>query len=110
MDAGGKTRSPESTGNCLQRSNDDCSVAEQECYRIRGYGLRQQVGQSPCSRRIAGTAAGARSGKYPLARYLYMFTNGWPEGDVLDFINYMQSPAGQKIVNSTGFVSLQEMK
>jgi len=39
-----------------------------------------------------------------------MFTNGWPEGDVLDFINYMQSPAGQKIVNSTGFVSLQEMK
>ena len=59
---------------------------------------------------MAGTAAGARSGKYPLARYLYMFTNGWPEGDVLDFINYMQSPAGQKIVNSTGFVSLQEMK
>jgi len=59
---------------------------------------------------VAGTAAGARSGKYPLARYLYMFTNGWPEGDVLDFINYMQSPSGQKIVNSTGFVSLQEMK
>ena len=58
---------------------------------------------------ISGTASTARSGKYPLARYLYMFTNGWPEGDVLDFINYMQSTAGQKIVNKTGFVSLQEI-
>lgn len=58
---------------------------------------------------IAGSASAARSGKYPLARYLYMFTKGWPEGDVLDFISFMQSTAGQKIVNSTGFVSLQEI-
>ena len=58
---------------------------------------------------IAGSAASARSGKYPLSRHLFMFTNGWPEGDVLDFINYMQSTAGQKIVNKTGFVSLQEI-
>ena len=58
---------------------------------------------------ISGAASTARSGKYPLSRYLYMFTNGWPEGDVLDFINYMQSTAGQKIVNKTGFVSLQEI-
>lgn len=59
---------------------------------------------------IAATAATARSGKYPLSRYLYMFTNGWPKGEVLDFIMYMQSDAGQKIVNSTGFVSLRELK
>ena len=39
-----------------------------------------------------------------------MFTNGWPKGEVLDFIMYMQSDAGQKIVNSTGFVSLRELK
>jgi len=58
---------------------------------------------------ISASPAGARSGKYPLARYLYMFTNGWPEGDVLDFINFMLSREGQKIVNSTGFVSLQEI-
>ena len=58
---------------------------------------------------ISGSASAARSGKYPLARYLYMFTNGWPEGDVLDFITFMQSNAGQKIVNTTGFVSLQQI-
>jgi len=58
---------------------------------------------------IAASAAGARSGKYPLSRYLYMFTNGWPEGDVMDFINFMLSRSGQKIVASTGFVPLQEL-
>ena len=58
---------------------------------------------------ISGSASAARSGKYPLARYLYMFTKGWPEGEVLDFITFMQSNAGQKIVNSTGFVSLQQI-
>ena len=59
---------------------------------------------------VSATAATARSGKYPLSRYLYMFTNGLPKGEVLDFIMYMQSDAGQKIVNSTGFVSLRELK
>ena len=58
---------------------------------------------------IAGSAASARSGKYPLSRHLFMFTNGWPEGELLDFINFMQSGAGQKIVNKTGFVSLHEI-
>ena len=55
---------------------------------------------------VAASASSARSGKYPLARYLYMFTNGWPKGDALDFLNYMLSPAGQKIVAKTGFVPL----
>ena len=59
---------------------------------------------------VSATAATARSGKYPLSRYLYMFTNGWPKGEVLGFIMYMQSDAGQKIVNGTGFVSLRELK
>lgn len=56
------------------------------------------------------SAAGARSGKYPLSRYLYMFTGGWPSGNLLAFINYMQSAAGQKIVAEKGFVPLWEIK
>lgn len=59
---------------------------------------------------VSASASGARNGKYPLSRYLFMFTNGWPTGDVLNFINYMQSPAGQKIVAASGFVSLREVK
>lgn len=52
----------------------------------------------------------ARNGKYPLSRFLYMFTNNWPEGNILDFIMFMQSDSGQKIVNSAGFVSIRELK
>lgn len=59
---------------------------------------------------VMGNPATARSGKYPLARYLYMFTNGWPEGDLMDFISFMLSRSGQKLVNASGFVSLQEIK
>ncbi len=59
---------------------------------------------------VAASSATARNGKYPLSRYLYMFTNGWPKDEVLDFLMFMQSDAGQKIVNSTGFVSLRELK
>ena len=49
----------------------------------------------------------ARSGKYPVSRYLYVFTKGWPTGDTLDFINYMLSDDGQKIVVKQGFVPLR---
>lgn len=59
---------------------------------------------------ISASAAGARDGSYPLSRYLFMFTNGWPSGDLLAFINYMQGPVGQKIVAGTGFVPLREFK
>ena len=57
----------------------------------------------------AATSAGARSGKYPLSRFLYMFTNGWPQDDVLGFLLFMQSDEGQRIVNASGFVSLREL-
>lgn len=59
---------------------------------------------------VVGTPTTARSGKYPLARYLYMFTNGWPAGDLMDFMSFMLSRSGQKLVNASGFVSLQEIK
>ncbi|MEG1603189.1 MAG: PstS family phosphate ABC transporter substrate-binding protein [Cloacibacillus sp.] len=59
---------------------------------------------------VTASSVTARNGKYSLSRFLYMFTKGWPEGEVLDFMMFMQSDAGQKIVNGTGFVSLRELK
>jgi phosphate transport system substrate-binding protein len=56
---------------------------------------------------VAGTAASAKDGSYPLSRYLYMFTDGWPKDNVLDFINYMLSDEGQAIVESTGFIKIR---
>ena len=56
---------------------------------------------------VGGTAKTALDGSYPVARYLYMFTKGWPTGDVLNFINFVLSDQGQKVVAESGFVPLR---
>jgi phosphate transport system substrate-binding protein len=50
------------------------------------------------------------SGKYPIARPLFMFTNGYPEmgTHVFTFVNYYLTPKGQEIVESIGFVPVTE--
>ena len=54
---------------------------------------------------IAADAQTAISGKYPIARPLYMFTDGEPKGPAALFIKYVVSPEGQAIVKKEGFVS-----
>ncbi len=49
----------------------------------------------------------ARSGKYPLARKLYMYTIGEPTGEVKKFIDWTLSAEGQAILAKTGCVSLK---
>jgi len=57
--------------------------------------------------RITGSVETTLNGTYPISRPLYMFTNGWPTGDVLKFINYVMNPQkGQKFVAEAGFVPL----
>ncbi|HDP36694.1 MAG TPA: phosphate ABC transporter substrate-binding protein [Candidatus Atribacteria bacterium] len=46
------------------------------------------------------------SGKYPISRPLYMYTNGAPQEVAKDFIDFIWSEEGQKIVEEQGFVSL----
>lgn len=56
---------------------------------------------------VQATAQTTISGRYPISRPLFMFTNGWPEGDVLDFINFVQNPKkGQPLVTKAGFVPM----
>lgn len=56
---------------------------------------------------ITGSVETARSGEYPVSRYLFMFTGGWPTGAALRFINFVMSDEGQKIVADEGFVPLR---
>ena len=56
---------------------------------------------------IKGTVATTLNGTFPISRPLFMFTNGWPAGDVLKFINYVLDPQkGQTLVKDAGFVPL----
>jgi phosphate transport system substrate-binding protein len=43
---------------------------------------------------------------YPLARSLHLYTLGEPTGAVRDYIDWILSPAGQKIVADSGYVPL----
>jgi len=48
------------------------------------------------------------SGKYPISRPLYLYTNGFPKGFVKDFIDYTLSEQGQKVVAETSFVPIKK--
>ncbi len=55
---------------------------------------------------ITPTRENVLSKKYPINRELFMFTNGQPTGLAKDYIDFILSPDGQKIVDSEGYVSL----
>lgn len=46
-------------------------------------------------------------GRYPIARPLYMYTNGEPTGAIKDYLDWILSDEGQALVREVGFVPLQ---
>jgi phosphate transport system substrate-binding protein len=55
---------------------------------------------------VAPTADGAASHLYPLARSLQVYTLGTPEGVVKDYVDWMRSDVGQRILAESGYVPL----
>jgi phosphate transport system substrate-binding protein len=55
---------------------------------------------------VAPTLENVKSKSYPVSRDLYVITNGQPAGLAGDFITYLLSPEGQKIVADEGYVTL----
>jgi phosphate transport system substrate-binding protein len=56
---------------------------------------------------ITATEKSVRDGSWPIARPLFMYTNGKPTGVIAKFIDFMLSKEGQKIVNEVKYVSLK---
>jgi phosphate transport system substrate-binding protein len=48
-----------------------------------------------------------RDGSWPVARPLFMYTNGKPSGVIAKFIGFVLSSEGQKIVNEVKYVSIK---
>lgn len=46
-----------------------------------------------------------RTGHYPVARPLYLYTNGTSSPEAKSFVDFCLSEAGQKIVTETGYIS-----
>jgi phosphate transport system substrate-binding protein len=55
---------------------------------------------------ILPSAETVNSGRYPIARNLYMYTDGEPEGVIREYLQWIQSPEAQRIVSELGFVPI----
>jgi phosphate transport system substrate-binding protein len=53
---------------------------------------------------VEATLETAFAKTYPVARPLYMFTNGKPSGRTAKYLDFVLSPAGQKLVAKDGYV------
>lgn len=97
-------------GALLQASNGAVAQAVSKNKNAIGYiglGYLDESTKPVMVDRIKGSEETTLNGTYPISRPLYMFTNGWPRGDTLKFINFVVHPdKGQKYVKEAGFVPL----
>jgi phosphate transport system substrate-binding protein len=68
--------------------------------RVRS-GSDEEVGVEP-------SVASAADGSYPIARPLLIYTLGEPTGAIKDYLDWILSPAGQKVVLDMGYVPVSK--
>lgn len=56
---------------------------------------------------VQPTSSTAKDGTYPLSRDLYMYTAGEPSGAIAEYLSWILSPPGQKIVEDLRFIPLE---
>lgn len=64
------------------------------------------IAETEESEYILPSAATVNSGKYPIARDLYMYTVGEPEGDIAIYLEWILAAEAQEIVTELGFVPI----
>ena len=55
------------------------------------------------------TVATASDRSYPIARPLFMYTNGQPEGYIKEYMDWIHSDAGQCIVKNKGYAPIRDV-
>lgn len=55
---------------------------------------------------VEPSMANATTGRYPLARFLFLVTRGEPQGSARAFLDWVQGPDGQGLVEPVGFYPL----
>ena len=61
----------------------------------------------PC---VEATVATASDHSYPIARPLFMYTNGEPQGAIKGYIDWVESDAGQCILLKKGYATVRDVK
>jgi phosphate transport system substrate-binding protein len=55
---------------------------------------------------ISPTIDNTKTKSYPISRDLYLITNGKPNKEIQNFIDYILGPEGQKIATNEGYISI----
>jgi phosphate transport system substrate-binding protein len=55
---------------------------------------------------VEGSELNTLNGSFPIARGLFMFTKGWPQGETMAFISFILSRKGQDMVKEAGSIPL----
>ncbi|MGR4881456.1 phosphate ABC transporter substrate-binding protein [Streptomyces sp. LARHCF249] len=58
---------------------------------------------------IAPTVENVAAAKYPMSRPLFMITDGQPKGTTKEYIDYVLSPEGQKLLPPHGYLTREQM-
>jgi phosphate transport system substrate-binding protein len=61
----------------------------------------------PC---VEATVATASDRSYPIARPLFMYTNGEPQGAIKAYMDWVKSDAGQCILQNKGYAPARDVK
>jgi phosphate transport system substrate-binding protein len=59
---------------------------------------------------VMPTVPDAVTGKYPMARYLHMFTKGEPEGAVKGYIDFVLSKKFQDAVVAREYIKISDVR
>lgn len=68
---------------------------------VRAIPIRLESGEA-----VTPTMANAVSGKYPIARYLYIYSAGEPTGPARAYLDFVLSEAGQGLIEGVGYFPL----
>ncbi|UCH39411.1 MAG: hypothetical protein JSU67_14785 [Gammaproteobacteria bacterium] len=54
-----------------------------------------------------GSTLTLKRGTYSISRPLFMFTNGWPQGKMLEYINFLlDAEQGQAMIKAANYIPL----
>ena len=67
------------------------------------------IGKSDGESCVSPSVETASDGSYPIARPLFMYTNGTPEGEVKAYLDWVLSDAGQCIIRNKGYAPVRDV-
>jgi phosphate transport system substrate-binding protein len=73
-----------------------------------GKGIRElRVKKDAASMGYAPTLANIKSGEYPISRFLYLYVRNRPAGTMKEYVDWILSDEGQKIVTEVGYFPIR---